>query len=113
MEVDQSRPGPPRRECALDHVIPGETRPPEPSAERFLRPDVVAREDLEPADPPEEDVLSRPAPDASQRAQGCDRGVIIQPGDALEIETTAGDAARQLDHGQGLRSTEPESLERV
>ena len=57
VEVDQSCPGPPGREYALDHVIPGEARPPEPSAERVLRPDIVARKDLEPPETAEKDVF--------------------------------------------------------
>jgi len=65
VEVDQSCPGPPGRECVLDHVIPMKARPPEPSAQHVLRPDIVAWEDLEPSEPSEENVLGRPASDAS------------------------------------------------
>src|SRR2546422_4578734 len=64
-KVDQSCPGPPGRECVLDHVIPMKARPPEPSAQHVLRPDIVAWEDLEPSEPSEENVLGRPASDAS------------------------------------------------
>src|SRR5438094_6444547 len=65
VEVDQSCPGPPAREGVLDHVIPMKARPPEPSTQRVLRPDIVAWKDLMPPEPSEEDVLGRPAPDAS------------------------------------------------
>ena len=113
MEIDQAGPGSPGRQVTLDRIMPGATSTPQPSPEGVLRPDIVAREDMQPSEPPQEDVLGRPPPHSSQRGECFDRRVVIQVSEALEVEATLGHSASQLDRCSRLRSVETKPSERI
>ena len=85
----------------------------EEAPELVLGADVVAGEDMQPAQAAQQRVLRGPATDAANGGQTSDRRQIVKLFQSLEVEVPGRDRSRELDDRAGLGMAEPVRFELV
>ena len=111
VEVDQAAIRPPPLGKGGDLVVAGGSRELEAPAQVVAGADVVAREDLETPEAPQEHVLGAPTADAGQRHQ-CRGGVLVVGlRQGIEAEGLRDDGSGEPDDRPRLRHAEPEAAQ--
>src|SRR2546425_13069499 len=80
----------------------------EPPLQTLTGTDVIPGEDMNPSQAAEQHVLGRPAPNAPQLTQSCDRILVIELHQRCQINLSRGHATRQLNERTALIDTIPD-----
>lgn len=111
MEVDHACPGAPASGEFVDAFVVELAGDAEKCPQPVLRSDVVARQDVEPAESTQQDVLRGPAADAVERHQFPQCFFVAGRFQLLEFEVAGHDLSSRFDHGAGLAQAEAGPLD--
>ena len=113
MEVDHSGVRMPAGDQPLHGVVVERRVDVEEAPELVVRADVVAGEDVQPAEAAQQHVFGGPATDAAQARQALDRRRVVESFEGLQIEIAGDDRPSGLDDRARLGSAEAVALELV
>src|SRR4051812_41286029 len=111
MEIDQSAVRTVGGENPTNSVVIQGPAQAEPAKEVVSRPDVVAGEDVQPPQPPQQDVLPGPASHAADSQEAVQGGLVGLGRQRFEIQVSLGDGSGQLDQGASLLAAESQGTQ--
>jgi hypothetical protein len=112
MQVHQPAIRPPTPQNPLRALIIQRCPQPEPPLQTIAGTDIIARKDIKPPVPSQQNVLGCPASDPTQFVQLRLNNVVVESGEFLQAGVPALRRGRNLDNGEALASTKTERPER-